>query len=34
MKYLAVQADVAKEEDVEKAVAAAVREFARIDYAA
>ena len=33
MKCLAVQADVTKEEDVEKAVAAAAREFGRIDYA-
>jgi NAD(P)-dependent dehydrogenase (short-subunit alcohol dehydrogenase family) len=33
-KCLAVQADVTKEEDFEKAVAAAVEEFGRIDYAA
>jgi NAD(P)-dependent dehydrogenase (short-subunit alcohol dehydrogenase family) len=33
-KCLAVQADVTKEEDVERAVAAAVEEFGRIDYAA
>jgi NAD(P)-dependent dehydrogenase (short-subunit alcohol dehydrogenase family) len=33
-KCLAAQADVTKEENVEKAVAAAVEEFGRIDYAA
>jgi NAD(P)-dependent dehydrogenase (short-subunit alcohol dehydrogenase family) len=33
-KCLAAQADVTKEEDVEKAVAAAVKEFGGIDYAA
>ncbi|KAH7336074.1 hypothetical protein BKA65DRAFT_402711, partial [Rhexocercosporidium sp. MPI-PUGE-AT-0058] len=33
-KCLAIQADVSKEEDVERAVAEAVRDFGRIDYAA
>ncbi|KAG4433444.1 hypothetical protein IFR05_011070 [Cadophora sp. M221] len=33
-KCLAIQADVTKEEDVERAVSEAVREFGRIDYAA
>ena len=34
LKCLAIQADVSKEEDVERAVAEAVAEFGRIDYAA
>jgi NAD(P)-dependent dehydrogenase (short-subunit alcohol dehydrogenase family) len=33
-KCLAVQADVTKEVDVERAVEEAVKEFGRIDYAA
>lgn len=33
-KCITIHADVTKEEDVERAVAEAVKEFGRIDYAA